>query len=134
MKTNISPITEKARIDTNITPDQIRLHIQQKRSFILNIVTGWCPDCTIKQVKNIHLLTESADNLKLPLYQISVQNHRDIYLSLKHKHITLLFGGHGYPRTIYINKGDIKLNKIEVTSKNNMLLFISDIKAHSNNK
>lgn len=131
MKNNTLPLTEQVQLNTSITPDQIRSLIQQKKSFVLNIVTEWCPDCTIKQVRNIHLLIESAAELKLPFHQIIVQTQRDMYLSIKHQHLTLLFGGHGYPRTIHIDKGEIKSNKTEVTGKNDLQLFISDIKNHT---
>lgn len=91
----------------DISPDMVTEKINNGETFVLNIVTGWCPDCTIRQQPNFTAFVEKMAQHNIPVYQINVQNQPKVYLSVKHEKLTKLFGGHGFPRTALVKSGEI---------------------------
>lgn len=90
-----------------ITPDEIAKKLAAKETFVVNIVASWCPDCTVRQVLNLEVFSGILAKAGFKLYQCTVQEERGIFKSKAHEDFTLNCGGHGYPRTVLISKGQI---------------------------
>lgn len=102
---------------SDIAPQEVIEKMKDGETFILNIVTAWCPDCTVRQRPNFPAFAEKLSKHKLLVYEITVQNEPNRYISKEHQNITDLFGGHGFPRTVLVKSGKIAdLNNVEVTS------------------
>ena len=101
----------------DIAPHKVIEKMKDGETFILNIVTAWCPDCTVRQGPNFPAFVEKLSQHKIPVYQITVQNEPNVSLSEEHEKMTDLFGGHGFPRTVLIRSGEIAdSDNVEVTS------------------
>jgi len=101
----------------DIAPQKVIEKMKGGETFILNIVTAWCPDCTVRQRPNFPPFVKKLLQYKIPVYQITVQNETNVYISEEHEIITDLFGGHGFPRTVLIKSGEIAdSDNVEVTS------------------
>ncbi len=96
------------------SPEELQARIQNKETFILNLVSAWCPDCTVRQQPNFQSFVEKIEKAELPVYQCTVQKERLVFLSIGHEALTNMLGGHGYPRTTLILKGEVVLSRVEV--------------------
>ena len=74
-------------------------------TFVLNVVTDWCPDCSIRQHPNLPAFVSRLAGAGLQVFQLTVQHQRLVFLSDDHEQMVERFGGHGYPRTILIVQG-----------------------------
>jgi hypothetical protein len=102
---------------SDIAPEGVFDKIKAGETFIVNIVTAWCPDCTARQRPNFPLFVEKLAQYKLAVYEITVQSEPNVYLSKEHEKLTDLFGGHGFPRTSLVKSGKIvDSDNVEVTS------------------
>lgn len=102
---------------SDISPQEVIEKMKDGEMFIINIVTAWCPDCTVRQRPNLPGFKDKLSQHKLSVFEITVQNEQNIYLSQEHENITDLCGGHGFPRTVLIKSGEIAdSNNVEVTS------------------
>jgi hypothetical protein len=95
-------------------PQELQERIQNKETFVLNLVSSWCPDCTKRQWPNFQLFVEKIEKSGILVYQCVVQEERLIFLSDAHEALTDALGGHGYPRTTLILKGEVVLSRVEV--------------------
>jgi hypothetical protein len=54
----------------------------------------------------------------IDVLQVTVQLQRGDFISAEHEQMTTLFGGHGYPRTVLINHGDVAdQNNVEILTE-----------------
>ncbi|MCG8333359.1 MAG: hypothetical protein MJE63_02515 [Proteobacteria bacterium] len=115
-----------------IDPAQIRQKIVNKETFVVNVVTSWCPDCTQKQSPHLPLFIEKLSKHKIPCFQFVVQHERLQFLSQEHESLTLEFGGHGYPRTVLIINGKIQPDsKVEVVTADDLDAMADDFIART---
>jgi thiol:disulfide interchange protein len=101
-----------------VEPAEINQRLAAGDSFVVNIVTTWCPDCTVRQAPHIDGFTQKMASNGIDVLQVNVQMRRGEFISLEHEQITHLFGGHGYPRTVLIKHGTIAdHNNVEILSE-----------------
>jgi len=90
--------------------------MRAENTCILNIVAAWCSDCT-RQSKNVGSFTQGFTKKNISVYQVNMQDDKNLFLSPLHQQLTALFGGHGFPRTVLIKKGKIAdANNVEIIS------------------
>ena len=88
-----------------------------KETYILNLVVAWCPDCT-EQAKNLNYFASCFIESGIVVYELNVQDTKNLFLSPALQHLTEQLGGHGFPRTILIKNGEsIDADNVEVISK-----------------
>lgn len=44
-----------------LSPAEVRQRMQQKESFVLNLVVAWCPDCTERQQPNFPAFVQKME-------------------------------------------------------------------------
>jgi thiol:disulfide interchange protein len=89
-------------------------------TFVINLTADWCSDCT-DQARNLTLFSDVLEQKQIDCYTLEVQAERNIYLSVDHQRFTELLGGHGFPRTVLVIKGEvIDADNVEVISKNQL--------------
>jgi len=91
-----------------ISPDQVSAYIQNGKTFVLNVVASWCPDCTERQRPHFPAFAARLQAAGISVYQITVQQERLVFLSKEHEQLVETFGGHGYPRTVLVIKGNVQ--------------------------
>ncbi len=96
------------------SPEELQARIERNETFVLNLVGSWCPDCTERQQPNFPPFVEKIEKAGMVVYQCVVQEERLIFLSDAHEVLTDALGGHGYPRTTLILKGEAVLSRVEV--------------------
>jgi len=74
----------------SITPQQITQFMAIKNTFIVNIVAAWCSDCT-KQAVNIADFTEDFSRDDIQVYNVNVQDVRNVYLTLVKNLVGMVF-------------------------------------------
>jgi thiol-disulfide isomerase/thioredoxin len=98
-----------------ITPEQVDNYIQNKKTFVLNVVSSWCPDCTERQQPHFPAFAARLQAADISVYQITVQQERLVFLSKEHEKLVEMFGGHGYPRTVLVIQGVVQADsRVEV--------------------
>jgi len=96
--------------------------IASKRAFVLNIVTEWCPDCTDAQKPHTETFAAELRSANIEFYNLIVQKQKGEFLSELHEAIVESAGGHGYPRTVLWNQGQmLESDHIEVTELDALL-------------
>ncbi len=100
-----------------LQPEQVQKKMNAGESFVLNVVTDWCPDCTERQHPNLPPFINKIRQAGLEVYQLTVQQQRLVFLSDRHEDMVEQFGGHGYPRTILIKEGKEVLSAVEVMAE-----------------
>lgn len=95
-------------------PEELQARMANKETFVLNLVSSWCPDCTGRQQPNFPPFVEKIEKAGIVVYQCVVQEERLLFLSDAHEALTDALGGHGYPRTTLIQNGEAVLSKVEV--------------------
>jgi len=115
-----------------ISPSDIERLIEQKATFVLNIVTSWCPDCTVRQIKHIPSFAAWLNSYDIRFYQCTVQYERDTFVSPEHESLVKSCGGHGYPRTVLFKNGILVDNdNVEIMTREDLDLlgdkFISQL-------
>ncbi len=100
-----------------IEPGEVRNKINKGETFIVNVVTDWCPDCTQRQRPCFSEFVNKMNLYHIPVFQLTVQYERLVFLSDEHENLTNDFGGHGYPRTVLIVNGEIQADsRVEVVT------------------
>jgi len=101
-----------------VEPAEVNRRIAAGDTFVVNVVTAWCPDCTERQKLHIGGFTQKMKSHGIDVLQVTVQLQRGDFISAEHEQMTALFGGHGYPRTVLINHGDVAdQNNVEILSE-----------------
>jgi hypothetical protein len=95
-------------------PTDIRARMKHKETFVLNVVSTWCPDCVERQQPNFPEFVQKMEESGIPVYQCCMQVERLIFVSPEHESLTDDFGGHGYPRTVLILNGNMVDSRVEV--------------------
>ncbi|MGX9419047.1 hypothetical protein ACWU4D_17040 [Vibrio sp. WJH972] len=105
-----------------VEPDDINRRIASGDTFVVNVVTAWCPDCTERQALHIGRFTQEMHSHGIDVLQVTVQLSKGNFISVAHEKLTELFGGHGYPRTVLINHGKIAdQDNVEVITETTLL-------------
>ena len=97
----------------DLTPAEVRDKMKGRETFVVNIHTTWCPDCTERQKPNFPEFAEKMKEAGVPVFQCCVQNEKLVFISDEHKALTDEFGGHGYPRTVLICEGQLADSRVE---------------------
>jgi thiol-disulfide isomerase/thioredoxin len=88
-------------------PDAIRERISKKDTFVVNVVTSWCPDCTERQKPYLPNFVHRLQEAGIDVLELNVQAQRRVFLSPAHQEVTEAFGGHGFPRTVLVIDGQV---------------------------
>ena len=97
-----------------LQPEEVRQKMAAGDTFVLNVVTDWCPDCSTRQHPNLPGFVSRLEGAGLQVFQLTVQHQRLIFLTDGHEQMVERFGGHGYPRTILIVQGKEVESAVEV--------------------
>lgn len=101
-----------------VEPAEVKRRIAAGDTFVVNVVTAWCPDCTERQKPHIGGFAQKMKSHGIDVLQVTVQLQRGDFISAEHEQMTTLFGGHGYPRTVLINHGDVAdQNNVEILTE-----------------
>lgn len=104
----------------NSTLENLKNSLTAQETLVINLTAKWCSDCT-DQVKNLRSFSDALEQKQIDCYSLSVQTEKNIYLSLEHQAFTELLGGHGFPRTVLVIKGQIvDADNVEVISKDEL--------------
>ena len=104
-----------------LDPSNVREKMVGGETFVVNIVTDWCPDCTVHQRPNLGRFIDQLGGAGIPFFELRVQEVRGQFVSPEHESITSDFGGPGYPRTILITDGKVRDgDNLEVTSSDDL--------------
>ena len=103
-----------------LQPDEVRHKMDAGDTFVLNVVTDWCPDCTARQHPNLPAFINPLAQAGIEVFQLTVQHQRLVFLTDDHAQMVEQFGGHGYPRTILIKRGKEVESAVEVMTKENL--------------
>lgn len=98
----------------DISPAEVRAQIEQKETFVVNIIASWCPDCIERQRPHFPGFAEKVEGAGIPVWQCTVQKEKLVFISPAHETLTNDFGGHGYPRTVLVIKGEVEDSRVEV--------------------
>jgi thiol-disulfide isomerase/thioredoxin len=104
----------------SLQPEEVKLKMAAGDTFVLNVVTDWCPDCSMRQHPNLPGFVSRLAGAGLQVFQLTVQHQRLIFLSDDHEQMVENFGGHGYPRTILIVEGKEVESAVEVITKQDL--------------
>jgi len=105
--------------------------ILNKDSFILNVVATWCSDCTDQRL-NLESFVAAVAEYNLSVFELIAQETKGEYISPEIGGLIEQFGGHGFPRTVLINKGNIiSADNVEMISENALLQLANKFKQHS---
>lgn len=105
---------QKKDMILQVNPAELQECMKQKETFVVNIVAGWCPDCSVRQEPNFPGFVQKMEEAGVVVYQCNVQDERLVFLSPEHEALTNAFGGHGYPRTVLVQEGKMAVSKVEV--------------------
>ena len=113
---------------TSILPVTFYEKIQSNQSFVLNILASWCSDCTAQQI-NIQRFADSMAEKQLEVLQLNVQIDKGGFIDSSHQMLTEQLGGHGFPRTILVLKGEIiSSDNVEIISAQDLEILADTFK------
>lgn len=103
-----------------LQPEEVQQKMAAGDTFVLNVVTDWCPDCSMRQHPNLPGFVSRLAGAGLQVFQLTVQQQRLVFLSDDHEKMVEDFGGHGYPRTILIVQGKEAESAVEVMTSQDL--------------
>ncbi|MFT6249757.1 MAG: thiol-disulfide isomerase/thioredoxin [Cognaticolwellia sp.] len=104
-----------------VEPIDINRRMASGHTFVVNVVTAWCPDCTERQKRHIGSFAQKMKSNGIDVLQVNVQLIKGYFIGTEHEQITSKFGGHGYPRTVLINNGNVAdQNNVEVITEDTL--------------
>ena len=104
-----------------VEPVDVNRRMAAGDTFVVNLVTAWCPDCTERQKLHIGGFAQKMKPHGIDVLQVNVQLLRGYFIDAEHEKITTLFGGHGYPRTVLINHGNVAdQNNVEIITEDTL--------------
>jgi len=110
--TSVLQIVEPADVNRRMVADD---------TFVVNLVTSWCPDCTERQKLHIDGFAQKMKSHGVDVLQVNVQQSKGDFISVEHEQITNQFGGKGYPRTVLIRHGvAVDQDNVEVITENTL--------------
>jgi thiol-disulfide isomerase/thioredoxin len=85
--------------------EKVQQKINQKHTFVLNIIASWCPDCTDRQAPELPGFVSALESSNIDVINLLVQQEKRVYLSAQHQEFVDALGGHGFPRTVLFKEG-----------------------------
>ena len=104
----------------SLQPEEVLQKMAAGETFVLNLVTDWCPDCIERQHPNLPRFVSRLEGAGIQVFQLTVQHQRLVFLSDAHEQMVERFGGHGYPRTILIAEGKEVESAVEVMTEQDL--------------
>ena len=105
-----------------ISADAVQDLLAENGTAVINIVASWCPDCTEAQAANIEAFRVKLVESGVMFANLLVQIDKNEYLSPLHRAITQGFGGHGFPRTVFILNGEpVSMDNVEITNETELM-------------
>ncbi|MFB1034193.1 MAG: hypothetical protein QMC38_02475 [Sinobacterium sp.] len=104
---NLNDKTQSASFLQIVEPVEVKRRMASSDTFVVNLVAAWCPDCTERQELHIDNFAQKMNTHGIDVLQVNVQLLRGNFIGAEHEQITTQFGGHGYPRTVLINRGNV---------------------------
>lgn len=130
MRASASQDDSFINLPVEISPSDIDQKRVNQQTFVLNIVTRWCPDCTIRQAAVIKHFIERMQHAGVEVVQCTVQHQKGLFLSEEHEALTNFCGGHGYPRTVLFIKGDLaNWQNVEVVTEADLIQLADEFVA-----
>ena len=123
MRTEFSPNdkTQSASLLKIVEPVEVNRRMAAGDTFVVNLVTAWCPDCTERQKLHIDSFAQKMKSQGIDVLQVNVQLLKGYFIGVEHEKITTVFGGHGYPRTVLINHGNVAdQNNVEIITEDTL--------------
>ncbi|TEW55925.1 hypothetical protein E2R68_02205 [Psychromonas sp. RZ22] len=109
-----------------VTPLEVNEKIENKQSFVLNIVATWCSDC-MDQQENIISFVNELKQQELDVVQLIAQHEKGVFVDLAYQQLVEHFGGHGYPRTVLIKNGEaVSTSNVEIISETELLALATE--------
>ena len=104
-----------------VEPTEVSQRMTLGDTFIINVVTVWCPDCTVRQKQHIRSFAYKLHQHGIDVLQVNVQLVKGEFISAEHEQLTNKFGGHGYPRTVFIKQGNVlDQNNVEIITQESL--------------
>ncbi|MFT6806290.1 MAG: thiol:disulfide interchange protein [Glaciecola sp.] len=104
-----------------VEPVEVNRRMASGDTFVVNVVTAWCPDCTERQKRHIGSFAQEMKSLGIDVLQVNVQLLRGHFIGAEHEKMTTQFGGHGYPRTVLIHHGNVAdQNNVEIITEDTL--------------
>lgn len=92
--------------------------LNNKQTFVLNVIASWCPDCTERQAPNLENFSQSFDDVNLEVVNLLVQEEKRVYLTQEHQEFVNGLGGHGFPRTVlFVNGNNVDSDNVEIITE-----------------
>ncbi len=111
-----------------LTCSEFEQKILNKDSFILNVVATWCSDCT-EQAHNLESFVAAVSEFDLSVFELTAQEAKGEYKSAEIADLIAQLGGHGFPRTVLIKKGNIiSADNVEMISEQELLQLAKKFK------
>jgi hypothetical protein len=63
----------------SLQPEEVKLKMAAGDTFDLNVVTDWCPDCSMRQHPNLPGFVSRLAGAGLQVFQLTVQHQRLIF-------------------------------------------------------
>jgi len=113
--------TQSASLLQIVEPVEVQRRMASGDTFVVNVVTAWCPDCTERQKLHIGSFAQKMISHGIDVLQVNVQLLRGHFIGAEHEKMTTQFGGHGYPRTVLINHGNVAdQNNVEIITEDTL--------------
>jgi len=113
--------THSASLLQIVEPVEVNRRMATGDTFVVNVVTAWCQDCTERQKLHIGSFAQKMKSHGIDVLQVNVQLLRGYFIDAEHEQITTQFGGHGYPRTVLINHGNVAdQNNVEIITEDTL--------------
>lgn len=104
-----------------VEPVEVNRRMTAGDTFVVNLVTAWCPDCTERQKLYIDGFAQEMKSHGVDVLQVNVQLLKGDYIDAEHEQLTAQFGGHGFPRTVLINNGNVvDQNNVEIITEDKL--------------
>ncbi|MFT6908837.1 MAG: thiol:disulfide interchange protein [Oleiphilaceae bacterium] len=121
IETSPNDKTQSASLLKIVEPFEVNRRMASGDTFVVNVVTAWCPDCTERQKLHIGSFAQKMKSHGIDVLQVNVQLLRGYFIDAEHEQITTQFGGHGYPRTVLIHHGNVAdQNNVEIITEDTL--------------
>ncbi|REG82125.1 TlpA family protein disulfide reductase [Marinomonas pollencensis] len=101
-------LMESASYQVNtVDPADVYQRMALGETFVVNVVTAWCPDCTERQKPHLAAFVKEMASHEVAVLQVRVQLEKGCFISPEDEKLTLQFGGPGYPRTVLVKAGRV---------------------------
>lgn len=113
-----------------ISLGEIQQLVAEEKTFVLNVIAAWCSDCTEQQAPFIPSFAQNVQHQGIQFFQLLAQESKDQYLDNGIAEFVESIWGHGFPRTLLIDKGKpTAINQIELINQQQLQHFSQQVKA-----